>query len=329
MNYEVELLKIRKLFFQRNYDLKNLDITKIEGGKNNLAFKVEADNKKYFAKFYLSNKHLNAELKFLQYLQTIKIDNTPNPVFVSQKDNLAIHEFIDGKPFQKKYLKKDVIMEAAQFLHKINKKKIGKINIENASESSFDLQGHFRIIDKRIFLLKNIDHSDSLNIEVINLIKELLSYWEEVKNNILSLKSNNQFQELKKEDICISPSDFGFHNCIVGSNNKTYFIDFEYAGFDDPAKTLSDFFIQPEIEVPKKFLEEFGLIAFKDCPNKLDTIERTKILFPMFQVKWVCIVLNEFLEDKLARRIFSHSIQDISEHKIKQLNKAKKIFSEI
>ena len=220
-------------------------------------------------------------------------------------------------------------MEAAQFLHKINKKKIGKINIENASESSFDLQGHFRIIDKRIFLLKNIDHSDSLNIEVINLIKELLSYWEEVKNNILSLKSNNQFQELKKEDICISPSDFGFHNCIVGSNNKTYFIDFEYAGFDDPAKTLSDFFIQPEIEVPKKFLEEFGLIAFKDCPNKLDTIERTKILFPMFQVKWVCIVLNEFLEDKLARRIFSHSIQDISEHKIKQLNKAKKIFSEI
>ena len=199
MNYEVELLKIRKLFFQRNYDLKNLDITKIEGGKNNLAFKVEADNKKYFAKFYLSNKHLNAELKFLQYLQTIKIDNTPNPVFVSQKDNLAIHEFIDGKPFQKKYLKKDVIMEAAQFLYKINKKKIGKINIENASESSFDLQGHFRIIDKRIFLLKNIDHSDSLNIEVINFIildiKDLLKLKIQMhphQHHILCQKSLNK-----------------------------------------------------------------------------------------------------------------------------------------
>ena len=39
----------------------------------------------------------------------------------------------------------------------------------------------------------------------------------------------------------MSPSDFGLQNTLF-TKNKLFFIDFEYAGLDDPAKCLLDFF---------------------------------------------------------------------------------------
>ena len=51
--------------------------------------------------------------------------------------------------------------------------------------------------------------------------------------------------KLKKEEMIISPSDFGFHN-VINKNNKLFFIDFEYAGLDDPIKLICDFYCQPD-----------------------------------------------------------------------------------
>ena len=42
---------------------------------------------------------------------------------------------------------------------------------------------------------------------------------------------------LPKETRCLSPSDFGFHNALLEATGKLRFVDFEYAGWDDPAKT--------------------------------------------------------------------------------------------
>ena len=42
------------------------------------------------------------------------------------------------------------------------------------------------------------------------------------------------------EERCISPSDFGLHNAIRTAADIR-FIDFEFAGWDDPAKALVNF----------------------------------------------------------------------------------------
>ena len=51
--------------------------------------------------------------------------------------------------------------------------------------------------------------------------------------------------------LILSPSDFGFHN-IVKNKKKLYFLDFEYSGFDDPLKLLSDFYVIRIIRSPEK-----------------------------------------------------------------------------
>src|SRR6185503_11886129 len=45
----------------------------------------------------------------------------------------------------------------------------------------------------------------------------------------------------------LSPSDFGYHNAVLADDETVRFFDFEYAGWDDPAKLVCDFFNQVEV----------------------------------------------------------------------------------
>ena len=52
----------------------------------------------------------------------------------------------------------------------------------------------------------------------------------------------------------ISPSDIGFHN-ILYKDNKLFFIDFEYAGWDDCFKMIADLVLQPEGCLDSEFFQ--------------------------------------------------------------------------
>ena len=104
---------------------------------------------------------------------------------------------------------------------------------------------------------------------------------------------------------CISPSDFGFHNALVQPDGKLFFIDFEYAGWDDPAKTLCDFYCQPELPVPRSTWNQFADAMAGLAADAILERQRQEELFPLYQVKWCCILLNEFTVDAARRREFA------------------------
>jgi hypothetical protein len=110
---------------------------------------------------------------------------------------------------------------------------------------------------------------------------------------------------LRPDQCCLSPSDFGFHNALADENGRVTFLDFEYAGRDDPAKLVSDFFCQPEISVPLNYHPGF-LMRLADG-LELDDAGRTRcrILLDAYRIKWSCILLNDFLPVGAARRSFA------------------------
>ncbi len=122
----------------------------------------------------------------------------------------------------------------------------------------------------------------------------------------------------------MSPSDFGFHNILV--DNKTlYFFDFEYAGWDDPAKLFCDFYSQPESPVIFEQAETFRILV----SHALKLTEAnlwTKELLPFYRLKWCCILLNEFRQSDRNRRIHAgmHSVKMLRV----QLHKAKSYFKQ-
>ena len=63
---------------------------------------------------------------------------------------------------------------------------------------------------------------------------------------------------LDPADRCVSPSDFGFHNALREPSGRLRFIDFEYAGWDDPAKLVCDFFCQPAVPAPAGAFDRFA-----------------------------------------------------------------------
>lgn len=83
------------------------------------------------------------------------------------------------------------------------------------------------------------------------------------------------------------------------------FFDFEYAGWDDPAKLVCDFFCQLAVPVPFTYWREFlGVLQKARGWNSL-VEKRAKILLSVYRIKWCCIALNDFLAPEAARRNFS------------------------
>jgi len=129
------------------------------------------------------------------------------------------------------------------------------------------------------------------------------------------------------DDVCVSPSDFGFHNALV-DNGKVTFLDFEYAGRDDPAKLVSDFFCQPEIPVPVEYHSDFIERIADGLALSLESRARCRILLDTYRIKWSCIILNEFLPVGAARRAYSSADERAARSAI-QLDKARAKLAEI
>jgi hypothetical protein len=130
---------------------------------------------------------------------------------------------------------------------------------------------------------------------------------------------------LALEDRCISPSDFGFHNALATPSGMVVFLDFEYAGWDDPAKMVSDFFSQPAVPVPVGYFDHFLASALAFSQNAEMLAVRTRILLPVFRMKWCCIVMNDFLPAALRRRKFANPSADEAGRKRAQLDKAQRL----
>jgi hypothetical protein len=324
-------LKLHKLLMDLKVDLNNCFIKPIGLGKNNRTYFVSTNENKFLAKFYYSSSkdsrtRLSNEFNFLEYLEEIGINNAPKPVIRSDLYNLGIYEFIEGRPFSSSDLNEDSILSAASFFSSINNKEFisNARQLDFASEAFLDLDKSIKQIDERIETLKSLTKQQSQNMKAFNFLLDLQNTWLNIK---LDLSSNRDLI-MNHNYLCVSPSDFGFHNTLI-KNGQLYFLDFEYAGRDDPAKFIADFFIQPEIKVDLNYMKLFADKALDFSDNKDIIIDRTIKLLPMFKVKWCCIMMNEFLPEVAQRRVFSNPELDLEESKCKQLEKAKALLLEV
>jgi len=137
---------------------------------------------------------------------------------------------------------------------------------------------------------------------------DLIKTWDAIRCSTLEQAHNLQIGlnvKIGRGDRCLSPSDFGFHNALRLANGQLRFIDFEYAGWDDPAKMVCDFFANPGFPVPKRYLNRAIKVVSKGVAHPKHIRQRIQLLMAVYQIKWCCIMLNEFLPVGMVRRLFS------------------------
>src|SRR5262249_33996160 len=141
------------------------------------------------------------------------------------------------------------IRQAVSFFHRLNEPAVraSARELPPASEACFSISDHFALVDSGLAQLKNLVPASETEHEMSMLVSDIHEAWQRHKTKIeAGLKENSLTIDspLEPHDRCLSPSDFGFHNALIRADGELCFFDFEYAGWDDPAKMVADFFYQ-------------------------------------------------------------------------------------
>jgi hypothetical protein len=305
-------------------------LTPCSEGGNNRGLIADTPKGRFFVKSYFQaasdkRSRLRTEWDFLTCATALGLEATPRPVASDPIGGIGIYEFVEGRKLIPVEINDNAVMAAARFLKALNSPKARQaaVGLPPASEACFSIASHLDLIEHRLARLSEAvaSHGQS-DPDAARFIVNLRNTWNNIKQNIRERAGPEFESDLPIALRCVSPSDFGFHNALRRPDGRLCFIDFEYAGWDDPAKTVADFFCQPALPVNARYLERFATEFFSVFPNPDFLSERTLLLRPIFQIKWCCIMLNIFIPENAERILFARPDLNETDHKQQQLDKA-------
>jgi hypothetical protein len=308
-------------------------------GGNNRTFRLETSAGAFAIKQYFRHEgdtrdRLAAEFGFLQYAAKAAPGMAPVPMAMDSGSALALYEFIEGYPYKAGEITWQQVDSAANFFNALNKPNARKdaATLPTASEACFSIFEHLKLITARLDRLRAIEIATDEDYAALTIIGQIRNHWLSLSAQVTAACMSAQcdpYAPLESDERCVSPSDFGFHNALAQADGIPRFLDFEYAGWDDPAKMAGDFFAQLAVPIPDEYFERFLKQAFAPLPHAEDLAVRARMLRPVYQVKWCCIALNVFLPINLSRRKFANPDLDERALKQQQLAKVKRLFQSI
>lgn len=292
---------------------KAVTVSKLSGGYNSDVYKVRTDKKnQYVAKRYIVREsdvrdRLTTEFRGLSFLWKHGIRNIPEPLCMSNTDQLGIYRYIPGRKMQQSEISLQDVEIAAEFLrsmHQLAHEKKSH-NQPVASEACFSLRDYSWGIEQRVNTLL---HTDSLSRN-----------WKTAVHHFLTSEFQPVFYRIRQfvADACtdrgmdahavlppkaqtLSSTDFSFHNAIR-YKRTVYFIDFEYYGWDDPSKVVANFFLHPAIVLPSALRVAFYERASRIFASDDGFGRRLPFIYLLMSLKWCLIMLNVFTRSGWSR----------------------------
>ncbi len=307
------------------------ELVPLSGGSNNRVFRADCEAGRAVLKCYYRSladprDRLGAEFAFCRYARGAGVASLPAPLACDAPAGLGLFEFVDGvRPLE---ATDSLITQAARFVRAVNRPehRAAAAGLPLASEACFCIEEHLGVVSGRANRLGDITPESAVDRDALKFVQhELLPVWMAVRETTRTMAGEERRAFGRSATMIsrvISPSDFGFHNALVGADGRATFLDFEYSGWDDPAKLICDFFCQPTVPVPVSYFERFSNTVIEELPDSFRIIQRARLLLPVYRVKWVCIRMNEFLPDGGTRRAFSTRDQ-LEDRKSRQLASAR------
>jgi hypothetical protein len=287
-------------------------IERLAGGRNNRVFRIDIEGEPPLAlKLYHADPRdprdrLAREWEFLQYVWARGVRCVPQPLVRDAQAHAGLYRFLPGRKLAAAEIGAEQIDAVLAFVLAINGPPRDAQALATASDAAFSLAEHLALVQQRVDRLEALDAAALP--DVARFVRTRLApIWAEVRGGVeagaqdlgLALDS-----PIGVESVCVSPSDIGFHN-ILAAETGLSFLDFEYAGRDDPAKLASDLFACPEVPAPIARRGAFvdGLTQGLGLDGRF--VRRCDMLLDVYRVKWACIMLGDFLPVGHARRAFA------------------------
>jgi hypothetical protein len=250
-------------------------------------------------------------------------------------NGLGLYELVEGRPLLPNEINESTVRQALTFFSEINRYRLlpSARELPIASEAYFSLSDHLHCVQRRLETLSRINCTSAIDSAAADFVRQILvPAWERVRSwveNQACVQGLSLGAEVPGEDRRLSPSDFGFHNALVADCGQLRFIDFEYAGWDDPAKMVCDFFCQVAMPMPPTYFDCVVDSAASGLGQSGLFRTRVALLMPVYRVKWCCIVLNEFARVSGNRRHFANALNTQEEKKVGQLEKARGVLRSV
>ncbi len=278
----------------------------IHGQGNSIVYKALTDKRiNYAIKLYpdlLSDPRprLNNEFSTLKKMHQNNIKNVPKAIIKNEIFNIGIYEWINGnkilRPNEKDILQMVKLVKKLKNLSK--KTNILKFNF--ASEACLSRTDLINQIQKRVLKLQKINTKNRRFKKF--LMNDFIPLWKKIKNESLaSWPKSSRDNTLNKKRLVLNPSDFGFHNTLK-KKNKLFFLDFEYFGWDDPVKLTADFIWHPSHSLNKNLQQIWEVNMINIFSDDKDFKNRLNASMPLYGIRWILIILNEFLPNYADRR---------------------------
>jgi len=313
-----ESLRDKTHTFLKQLGIEPTQIIRIQAGRNSRVWRVSNRKrhlalKEYFRHPQDPRDRLAAEAGFLRLLNRYTSLRVLQVIAVDEERDLGLYSWLEGKPVEK--IKNQHLEQCVAFIAALNqcRQLEDAKQIASASEACFTVQQHLESVQKRVQLLLEIDAHSRMREVALNWIRTVLEPKLIQMQTGLEKRVDQTGDYLQFSEQVLSPSDFGFHN-IIEHKGELGFFDFEYAGWDDPAKLCCDFACQPQQPVTTKQAQWFCQLLGKSM-KEANLSNMFEMLLPIYRIKWCCIMLNEFRMTEWARRI--HAGEKDSEQRLK------------
>lgn len=312
--------------------------SRVGGGGNSRVFAIRSGSKRFVVKQYFSRtdgRHPGrAEFDGLTFLWRHGFRDVPRPIAANAHRDIAVYEFVVGSPVGR--VGATDVNGAVAFLARLHAlaQRDGGVRLSPASEACFCVDDIRRSLERR---LRRLDEAAVTSGEHGRmrrfLARDFARAYADVARWAEPRVAGTGFgvrRRLPRALRTLSPSDFGFHNALRRRDGSLVFLDFEYFGWDDPAKMAVDFLWHPAMTLTDALRRRFiqGLVAA--FPGDPGLKRRIELVWPLYGLKWCLILLNEFVPADLSRRRFANTDRIRSGVvRTRQLRKAERLLEDI
>jgi thiamine kinase-like enzyme len=293
--------------FNLNFPDENIFVEKIADGGNSRIFKINRENGAPVAlKKYPPH---SAGDRSRQFVETLAYRVLQNSIFIPKLlhcdfiTGYNLYSWVDGEKIQN-FGTKELDVALGFIGELIRQTKLSNEIVPIASEACLAPADIFSQIEYRLNDLAAVD--DRVLKEF--LINSFIPIYELAHSKFIS-NNGSEFiiQKLQEENWVLSPSDFGFHNSLKSNKGNIIFLDFEYFGFDDPAKLINDFVWHPGMLTSEEVKKYWMLSMLNLFPNDQGLLKRVKASWPLYGLRWALIILKEFTRNGWSDRNYAQS----------------------
>lgn len=301
---------------------------RVGAGRNSRVYKVRCGETDYAAKFYFKptadgRDRLQVEYSALEFLWQRGIRCIAQPVRADAGRQVALYQFVHGEPVSAGDASAGDIVQLLAFVAELKaiEADAQARALSSAAEAFFTVAGVMSNLRQRLARLDALNEQGAAYDALRRFLGE---HFKPALSALGDRATAGSGAELAWEYRVLSPSDLGFHNSLRAAGGRLVFLDFEYFGWDDPAKTLSDCLLHPMMRLAAERRRQMAAGFDRIFGADPGWSVRVKAIYPLFALKWCMIMLNEFRLDQIERRRYvDRNAEEIEVIQMRQLESAR------